>query len=574
MSATTPEHSNFAQVWSVILAKFQMGRHQVASVRHESKLKVSVITVSAIGLWLGAFALFYHGFEWLVSFGNVGGGEFTFGNLIMDRSLGILSLSIFTLLIFSNVLVAFSTLYRSKEVVYLLQGPISYSHFFYARFFECVAFSSWSLAYLGTPLMLAYGITTEASLLFYIAVLFFFLPFIIIPACIGCLITMVLVRIFPRMKVHAMIGLGVLGVGGFFLYIRSIIRSTRVSDETLLPAFLDATATTQSPLLPSYWAAQGVTRAAVLDLGEAGFYFLLLLSNALMLLLVAGWAADRIFYPGWSYLMGQDKQRIKPFNKGILNAGLRLLGSIPNPYRPLIHKDIILFWRDPTQWSQFVLFFGIMAIYIANLRNSSRFYEQEFWRAWVACLNVGAVSLILATLTSRFVFPLVSLEGRRFWILGLAPLSFSQLVWQKFWLSVCTTSAFTVGLAVLSASMLQLDPVYYFMTVYSIVITNFGLAGLAVGLGALYPSFTEDNPARIVSGMGGTLNLLVSIAYITLVVASQTLVLQWNNLGLYNGPVTFSHALTGAIVFITLLSALCVFLPMRLGLKNLNDREF
>src|SRR5690606_18498701 len=119
--------------------------------RHESRLKIAVVSVSAIGLWIGAYFLFYRGFKWLVDFGNTGGGEFTFGNLIMDRSLGILSLAIFGLLIFSNVLVAFSTLYRSKEVVYLLQGPISYPHFFYARFFECVAFSSWSLAYLGTP---------------------------------------------------------------------------------------------------------------------------------------------------------------------------------------------------------------------------------------------------------------------------------------------------------------------------------------------------------------------------------------------------------------------------------------
>lgn len=53
-------------------------------------------------------------------------------------------------------------------------------------------------------------------------------------------------------------------------------------------------------------------------------------------------------------------------------------------------KDIKLFWRDPTQWSQFVIFFGIMAIYIANIRNSSRLYESEFWRGRIACpFNVG-----------------------------------------------------------------------------------------------------------------------------------------------------------------------------------------
>ena len=49
--------------------------------------------------------------------------------------------------------------------------------------------------------------------------------------------------------------------------------------------------------------------------------------------------------------------------------------------------------------------------------------------------------------------------------------------------------------------------------------TNLALSGLAVGLGALYPNFDEDNPARIIAGLGGTLSFLLSLAYIGLVTA-------------------------------------------------------
>jgi ABC-2 type transport system permease protein len=560
-------------VFAVLTAKWHIARHQVASVRDESKLKVGVISVSAVLLWLGAFALFSWGFRALLRFGNQGGGEYVFGELLLRQSLGILALSIFLLLIFSNVLVAFSTMYKSKEVVYLLQGPISYRAFFYARFAECVAFSSWSLAFLGSPLMLAYGMSIDASIGFYIATFFFFVPFVIIPACIGSILTILLVRVFPRMKVPALLGLAIVTVGGFFLYIRSIIESTQIANDTPITAFFQALERSQSALLPSYWTAEGILLAGRMD-PMSFYYFALLLSNALFILWVSGELAQVLFYPGWSYLMGQDKQRIKPADRGLLNAFLRLLSPIRQPQRALIAKDIKLFWRDPTQWSQFVIFFGIMAIYMANLRNTSRYYEEEVWRSWIACLNVGSVTLILATLTSRFVFPLVSLEGCRFWILGLAPLSFHQLVWQKFWLSVVTTSGFTVGLAILSGYMLQLEPIYYALTVYSVIITNFGLAGLAVGLGTLYPTFTEDNPARIVSGMGGTLNLLVSIGYITLVVAAQTLILQWRVLERFTSPNMFWVALAAALFFITALSALCTLAPMRLGLRNLEGREF
>ncbi len=562
------------QVWVVILAKLRIARHEIAGVRTESKLKIAVVSIAATLLWVGAFLFFRAGFRWIMEFGGRGGPEFNFGDLLMSRLLSILTLAIFMLLIFSNILVAFSTMYRSREVVYLLQGPIRYDHFFYARFFECVAFSSWSLAFLGSPLMLAYGLATEASLLFYVAALAFFIPLIVVPACIGAIVAMLLVYVFPRLSPRVVVALAAGAVFLFFLYIRHVLRGTQLSDDTILPVFLEATGRAQSWALPSHWASMGVLAAAKYQFQESLFWFLLLTSTALVSLLCAGWLAQRVFFPGYSYLAGQDRQRFRPANRGMLNRVERALAIVPNPMRALTVKDVKLFWRDPTQWSQFVIFFGIMAIYIANLRNTSRYYEDEMWRSFVACLNVGSVTLILATLTSRFVFPLVSLEGRRFWIIGLAPLTFRHLVWQKFWLSVATTSLFTIGLAVLSASMLKLEPVYFWMTVYSVTVANFGLAGLAVGLGALYPNFNEDNPARIVSGLGGTLNLLMSVGYITIIVAAQTFVLQYRAIGRIVSPDWFRYALAGAVITGAVATALCVALPMHFGLRNLRDMEY
>lgn len=566
--------SSIAQAWAIMRAKSRMGRHQVASVRGESKLKVGVISVSATALWVGAFLLFYHGFGFLMYIGNDKTGEFNFGDLLMGRMLSILGLAVFMLLIFSNVLVAFSTMYRSKEVVYLLQAPISFENFFYARFFECVAFSSWSLAFLGSPLMLAYGLQTKASFLFYIATLLFYLPFIFIPACFGVLIAMILVRIFPRLNTFTMIVLGVAAVAFLGLYIFSLIKGTRADQDQFMPVFLSTTARMQSPFLPSLWASEGVLAAAQYGFSTALYYLGLTLSSALFSVWLTGKFAAWLFYPGYAYLMGQDRQRIKLPGRGVLGRLDTWLRFLPEPLRGLTIKDIKLFWRDPAQWSQFVIFFGIMAVYIANLRNTSRYFEEDKWRLWVACLNNGALSLILATLTSRFVYPLISLEGRRFWILGLAPLTLRQLVWQKFFLSVGSTSVFTVPLALLSGYMLQLEPLHYFLTVYTILIVNFGLSGLAVGLGALYPNFEEDNPARIVSGMGGTLNLLVSVGYITLIIAAQVIVLQSRLIGLFRDDTAFWGAVAAAIAFTAALTFLCTFGPMRAGLQNLRNSEY
>jgi len=41
----------------------------------------------------------------------------------------------------------------------------------------------------------------------------------------------------------------------------------------------------------------------------------------------------------------------------------------------------------------------------------------------VSFLNLAVVGLILSTFTTRFIYPLISLEGRRFWILSQLPVA-------------------------------------------------------------------------------------------------------------------------------------------------------
>ncbi len=562
------------QISAILEAKRNILKHQILSIRKESKLKVTVITISAIAIWLGIFFGLYEGFSWLLRFGSRAGIEVNFGELLMARMFMILMSAVFLFLIFSNVLIAFFTLYKAEEIHFLVQTPITFQRLFLVRFIECIAFSSWSVAFLGVPLILAYGLSLKSSVFFYISAIVFFIPFIVIPAGWGNMITQFLVLIFPKIRLRTMILFGVIAVGFLFWYITGMLRGTRISEDTILPVFLSATSRVQSPIFPPYWFTEGVLKSKDEQYADVLFWFLLLVSNAMFFTLLSSYVAKWIFYPGFSGLQGSGQRRIKLPNKGILGRLDNFLKFIPYPYRPLTIKDVKIFWRDATQWSQFIIFFGIMAIYIANLRNTTKYFEQEMWRSFVACMNVASLSLILATLTSRFIFPLISLEGHRFWIIGLAPITLRQIIWQKFWLSVMTSAPFTVTLALLSGYMLQLPPLYYFMTMFSIILMNFGLSGLAVGLGALYPSFEEDNPARIVSGLGGTLNLLLSIFYIAIVITAQTIILQWRVLEQFTKPGYFWIALIIVIILISVLTGIAVAVPMTLGLRNLKSLEY
>lgn len=554
-----------------------MARHTIASVRNESKLKVGFVSLSGLALWLGGYYLFFRGFSWLKQFqaDALGAGEmFTLGEILMARLLSIFALALFFMLIFSNVLIAFSTLYKAHEVRYLIQAPMSYGGFFLARFIECVSFSSWASAFLGTPLILAYGVVHEAPVAYLVASALFYVPFVTIPAAIGAVIAMILVRVFPRLRMWASVALAVVSILAIGWYAQQRITAERLGEDNVVIALFEATNQTQSPYLPSYWATAGVLSAGTGNYGDAFFYLLLLASNAAFATMVAVGAAQWLFYPGYSYLVGQDRTRIRKMDRGPFAWAARLLRWVRNPHRVITLKDIKLFWRDPAQWSQFVIFFGLMTLYIAFIRPGEMQRSNDMWRTWIICMNIGACSLILATLTTRFVFPLISLEGRRFWILGLAPLTFRQLIWQKFWLSVITTSLFTVGLVIISCIRLGVEPEVFALSLLSIVATNFGLSGLAVGLGAIYPNFQEDNPARIVSGLGGTLNFLLSVAYLTIIVGAQTVLLQSRVADVFTTHTQFQWAYAGTVAFMIGLSLVAWLGPLWLGLRNLNRLEF
>ncbi len=97
----------------------------------------------------------------------------------------------------------------------------------------------------------------------------------------------------------------------------------------------------------------------------------------------------------------------------------RLFFFLPRPIRLLILKDLRTFRRDPAQWSQFLIFFGLLAFYFLNIPRLGYGVQSPSWRNLVSFLNLSVTALILSTFTSRFIFPLLSLEGRNFWVLGL-----------------------------------------------------------------------------------------------------------------------------------------------------------
>jgi ABC-2 type transport system permease protein len=120
------------------------------------------------------------------------------------------------------------------------------------------------------------------------------------------------------------------------------------------------------------------------------------------------------------------------------------------------------------------------------------------------------------------------LEGKRLWIVGMAPLGLVRIVTIKYWLASVTSLCVTLGLITLSCHMLQMSLARTLFFGAVVAIMTLTLSGLAVGLGALYPNFKEENPSKIVSGFGGTFCLVLSFLYILGSVVLLALATPWD----------------------------------------------
>ncbi|MFM7213406.1 MAG: putative ABC transporter permease subunit, partial [Verrucomicrobiota bacterium] len=135
-----------------------------------------------------------------------------------------------------------------------------------------------------------------------------------------------------------------------------------------------------------------------------------------------------------------------------------------------------------------------------------------------------------------------------------------------------TTLGVTLGLILLSCSMLGLDAAHTLFFAAVIVVMTFTLNAIAVGLGALYPNFRETNPAKIVSGFGGTFCLVLSFLYIVGSVVLLALGSPWGWRPEAVGEFRSYHALASMTAFLGI-SLLSGAVPLRMGLRRVAATE-
>jgi ABC-2 type transport system permease protein len=415
------------------------------------------------------------------------------------------------LLAFSTAVLVYGALFGRAEPSFLLSTPNSPRNIVTVMYVEALFFASWSLLLLGVPLMLAFGQSQGLSWYFYLTFVVAFLGFVPIPGALGLGVALVIAMWLPRQARRVLFYAGAAGLGIVVVWWGRLWVAASESSNTWLQSFLGELQYLKAALLPSTWVANAIRSAVEQRPWDAAFYLFVTVSTGLFF----SWAT--ITLTGSRLLVAFGRAHSLTTKSRVYSGrASRWLTDaaffyVPPRMRTLILKDVRGFLRDPVQWSQLAILFGLLALYLIYLPRSRPEGFDLPWKGLICFLNYGAVTLILSTFTSRFVFPMISMEGRQMWLVVLWPLSRDNVMWAKFLYAVTVTALAALSVTALSIHALDLPWTLAWIQTGSTLATCIGLCGLAVGLGARLPSYNELNSGRIASGLGGTVNLIASV---------------------------------------------------------------
>ncbi len=513
----------------------------------------------SLGLGLsivGIYLLILEGFLFLDSLGGL-------GSILLKRAFYILFLILLFMIGMSSFVVFYSLALKNRETDFLFTLPLSPQKILNKKLIQ-VFFISSGVPYLLLILfILIYAKINNLGNSYFLFSLFYLLPFLIISCETGVIFSLVSLRFFNLKKVFFFLSLvlAIFFLFSFFPKPHSPETSYFFSQDFFLFRL------SKLWLLPSYWIAEGLLKLEESQSTYSLIFLMNLYSLCFLLLRIVYFLGRRFFKEAFF------RQSIVCSKKKISrNIGDSLLNLLPLPsyFKLFLFKDIKNFLREPREYLQLIVFFGILFFYFLNLRNFSYHFLGPLWKYLIIVLNTFGVLCISSTLTVRFVFPQWSLEARNFWLIKRASIPLSKIYLEKLLIS-SSFMVISLILILISNIILEVKKEFFYLTSILVSVGSLSFCCISLGLGAYFSDFRRAH-LKAVESLGGLLNLIINLAYLTLTLLIFFGIIYLNlteKLKINIGNFLF-WGLTAWVVFSLLLS----WGFSILGFKKLKNKEF
>jgi ABC-2 type transport system permease protein len=496
------------------------------------------------------------------------------GPFLAGKLLGMILIGFFSILLLSNVITALSSFFLARDLDLLVGAPVDWLKLYAAKLLETGVNSSWMVVLLAVPMFAAFGSAYHGGWLFPLLVIGVFVPFLVVPAVIGSALTLILVNVFPARRTRDILSvIAVLAAGGIVLLFR-IVRPERLARPEgfrSLVEFVTVLRTPTSPFLPSEW----VQRAILSWLQErpdlVSVY--LLWSTAAAAFVLGALLHSRLYPIGFSKAQESGERLARGGAMGRL--GRTIFSPLGILRRELVLKELRLFFRDTTQWSQLILLTVLVIVYVFNIKYLPLKGEGVtfFLVNVIPFLNLVLAGFVLASVAARFIFPSVSLEGRTLWLLRSSPMPVRQLLWAKFWVGTTPLLALALGIVFVTDWLLQVSDFMFAVSVMTIAMMTIALCGMALGFGTLFPQFETENAAQIPTSFGGLMFMIASVGLIAgVVVLEARPVYSYLSAKLYGTPTSMSDMVFG-FGLAALLCIVATIIPIRVANRRLEAVE-
>ncbi|HAA57575.1 MAG TPA: hypothetical protein DCE42_22605 [Myxococcales bacterium] len=508
------------------------------------------------------------------------------GELLLQKVLSMAFLTFFSILIFSNLVTAFTTFFLSDDLQLLNSSPLPPRTFFLSRWFETMLHASWMIVIFGFPFLLAYGQTFGVSWTYYLQLLVVGLPFLIIPASVATLFALLLASLFSAKRSRdVLLFLFVIGFIFLYVYFRLLQPERFLTPEHFSSAvdFLGMLRSPTASLLPSDWAVASIFPfLSKRAMSYQPIQLVALYSTALATTILAFWFHEWL-YPS-AFSRAQEGRTHQTRRARIIDS---LIDLLIRPFSTLdqsmLSKEFKTFTRNPGQWAQLLLLGALVVVYVFNFSSLRQMSSLKMHgissmvaTAGIYLFNLILLGFVVAAVSVRFAYPSVSLEGRSFWIIKQSPISMRRFLLAKCW-SVFLPLFFMSELIVIATNVfIKSDIGHTIIAMCTVLLMTSGITSLGIGFGAIYPRFDIDNPAKIATGFGGVLYMICSIFWIIFCLALTLLPVRhllWSQLR--KQPVPLAHY--GHMLICFVLGLLCTFILFRasihIGARSLERLE-
>jgi ABC-2 type transport system permease protein len=555
-------------LWTLLIPKRRSGLARLRQQRSGSWPKLLLLTLVGGAFWTGIFGIAYRVLSYIQRVADI-------GDLLAGKMLSVILLAFLTILLLSNVITALSTFFLAKDLDLLVAAPVGGVRIYLAKLTETVVHSSWMVALLALPILSAYGIVYGGGPLFPLVAVGAFLPFLVLPAVVGIIITMLLVNVFPARRTRELLTLIGLGGLGVVLILLRVIRPEQLARPEGFRNFLDylvVLRTPTSPLLPNEWATSMIMNW-LLRVADAQ-PVLALWGSAAVALTIGALVHAALFLSGYSKAQEGAERKLRRPLRGPLGIAL---GRLPPAKREFVLKDLRLFFRDNTQWSQLILLGVLLLIYIFNIKSLPIHSGERIPFALVTMisfLNLGLAGFVLAAVAARFVFPGLSLEGRQMWLLRSSPLDHRAMLWSKYWMGTAPLLLLALAITILTNALLRVSPFMMAIGVGTITLYTLAACSLALTFGVYFPQFGTENAAQIPTSFGGVVYMMASLTLLAVVIMIEAIPVTAHLRAAHKGlPPGGATELWLALLGVALLLIAATLVPLRMSATRIERME-